>query len=269
MCQHQASNMDRKRVYVASSVLAIVLLVAAMAGAGAGAQTVNQPLGKERPDILGRWQQTLSETDGLLKSGEWQRARGQADRLLDEMITKIEGGAAAAPYLASAAVQRGLAEAGLGNTRDALWDFEMAVALHPQVGKLDLVAYGEAGATLAAYRTERGDPWSDYAVSPGVRPPKKVRAPHLKYPRAKRVACLEEAILVRSIIDSDGILQGPTLLTRGYPVLGFAAMDTLRQWRFKPARLDGRPVPVIHSLVVNYNIVLCRNLAARQARQGE
>lgn len=253
------------RLGFASRFLLHALLAAALGSASAVAQTTTRPLGRERPEVLSRWQQTLTESDAALKAGHWKSVHETADRLLAEMVGRIEGGVSAAPYLASAVVQRGIAQAGLGNLRDALWDLEMAAALHPVAGELELAAYGEAGARLTRYRDERGDPWAGYATEVGE-PPRKVRAPSPRYPRAKRIACLEEAILIRSIIDIDGTLQSPTLLSPDFPVLGFAAMDRLRDWRFKPARLDGRPVAVIHSLLVDYNITLCRNLAAFHSR---
>jgi hypothetical protein len=43
----------------------------------------------------------------------------------------------------------------------------------------------------------------------------------------------------------------------GDPVLFFNTAETLRGWRFTPARLDGEPVPVFYNLTVNYKVMLC------------
>ncbi len=194
--------------------------------------------------------------------------RRRANRLLAEMVERIESGAAAAQYLASASLQRAIAEAGLGNGRDAAWDYDLAVALHPDFAELDLSVYGEGGQRMAGYLELVGTVWGRDRAA-GVEPPRKLRAPRPAYPRAKWVACLEEAIVVQSVIDTDGRLKRPRLLTSGYPVLGFAAMDGLREWRFEPARVGGRPVPVIYNLTVSFNLTLCHNLTAIRARERD
>ncbi len=43
-------------------------------------------------------------------------------------------------------------------------------------------------------------------------------------------------------------------MSEGSAVLGFAVLETLRSWRFKPATLNGQPVPVSFVFTVNFKI---------------
>lgn len=252
-------------------LIGLAALAWALSAPGAAAPRQVQQLGKERPDVVARWRESLQEADEMLSAGEWKQVRKATNRLLGEMCERIERGPSAAVFLATAAVQRAVAEAGLGNARDAAWDWHMAVSLHPDFAALDLTGYGEAGALLARQRQAVAEietvPLGP--LFPDVRPPRRRLAPRPKYPRAKRIACLEEAIVIGGVVDAEGRPQAPRLLTPSYPVLGFAAMDALRAWRYEPARQDGEPVPVAYSLTVNFEIELCTNLAAIRAKARE
>ena len=260
--------MHRSRAFPPIGLVAAAILVVQFQTPASFAQTKVQRLGEERPQVVERWRQTLAEADRLQAAGEWKRVRKMMNRLLTEMSGRIESGDLAANLLAAAAAQRGIAQAGLGNERDALWDWEMAVALDPAFAGLSLDDYGQAGARLGRLRDAA--PHEDIPSPPDavMEPPRRRRSTVPEYPYAKSVACLEEAIQILAIIDRDGLIQRPRLASPDDPVLGFAAMDVLRSWRYKPARLDGRPITVELALKVNFRIPLCRNLMAirEQAR---
>ena len=262
--------MRRIRASFAAAPAVLLALIAAFQSSDTRAQTRLQRLGKDRPQVMERWRQTLEESNRLLAAGEWKRARKAADRLLTEMSGRIESGEAAAVLLAAAAAQRAVAQAGLGNERDASWDWEMAVALNPDFAELALDDYGEGGARLDRIRAAPDD-WDDQ-LPPGapVQPPRKLRSTPPRYPYAKKVACLENAIVIETIIDRDGMLQRPRPASTNDPVLSFAAMDALRDWRFQPARVNGRPIAVVYNLTVNFRLRLCQNpLAIRERARDQ
>ena len=61
-------------------------------------------------------------------------------------------------------------------------------------------------------------------------------------------------MIVEAIIDKDGKVTDVRLL-KGQPFgLSEKAMDSVKQWTFKPATLDGKPVKVFYVLTVNYQI---------------
>ena len=43
-------------------------------------------------------------------------------------------------------------------------------------------------------------------------------------------------------------------LEHGHPLLVNAAREAILQWRYKPTRLNGEPVDVITSIVVNFRL---------------
>ena len=51
--------------------------------------------------------------------------------------------------------------------------------------------------------------------------------------------------------------------------MGFAVMETLRGWRFEPARLDGEPVAAIYNLTTTFALTSCSgDVANRGPRLG-
>jgi protein TonB len=41
---------------------------------------------------------------------------------------------------------------------------------------------------------------------------------------------------------------------RGIPLLDAAAIDAVRQWEYTPTLIDGKPVPVIMTVTVNFRL---------------
>jgi periplasmic protein TonB len=61
---------------------------------------------------------------------------------------------------------------------------------------------------------------------------------------------LRSVILIESIIDRRGRVCATRLL-KGRGPLAESALSALKQWKFEPARQNGRPVPVYFYLAVN------------------
>ncbi|HEY0557164.1 MAG TPA: energy transducer TonB [Thermoanaerobaculia bacterium] len=61
-------------------------------------------------------------------------------------------------------------------------------------------------------------------------------------------------VILETVIDKDGKVTNVRVL-KGQPMgLSESAMDAVKQWTFKPAILDGKPVRVFYILTVNYQI---------------
>jgi protein TonB len=41
---------------------------------------------------------------------------------------------------------------------------------------------------------------------------------------------------------------------RSIPLLDQAAVDAVRQWRYRPARLNGQPLPVVVTITINFSM---------------
>jgi len=53
---------------------------------------------------------------------------------------------------------------------------------------------------------------------------------------------------VEIVVNEQGVVADAKVV-RSVPLLDEAAVDTVRQWRFRPSRVNGQPVPV--RMVVN------------------
>ena len=57
--------------------------------------------------------------------------------------------------------------------------------------------------------------------------------------------------ILEAIIDEHGEVQNVRLLNPVHPCLEESILPAIRQWRFKPGTINGKPVPVIFNLTVN------------------
>ena len=164
---------------------------------------------------------------------------------------------------------RGIARAGEGDRDAALWDWYEAMSLEPKFRTVDLAPYGEPGKTFAEYRLkeafERPEPALRQNLSnPQESPPPGVTAPRCKrcdpptYPEGLRRTCQEGVIVVDVFIERDGRPTFPIVReVPALPVFLLATLETLRDWKFKPAEKEGEPVLVSYVLSVNYKTEGC------------
>ncbi len=72
-----------------------------------------------------------------------------------------------------------------------------------------------------------------------------------QYPEIARVARIQGPVVLRAIIARDGTIRAAEVLS-GHPVLARAALDAVRQWRYRPYSLGGHPVEVDTQITVNF-----------------
>jgi TonB family protein len=91
-------------------------------------------------------------------------------------------------------------------------------------------------------------------VGGDVRPPERVFAPQPAYTEIARKARIQGVVIVQAIIDKQGNVTNVRVL-KGLPMgLQEAAVNAMKQWKFKPATLNGRPVTVYYNLTVNFKL---------------
>jgi protein TonB len=71
------------------------------------------------------------------------------------------------------------------------------------------------------------------------------------YPPAALKVHAEGAVQIEATINKEGTVINPKVL-RGDAVLARAALDAVRQWRYKPYYLDGEPVEIQTQITVNF-----------------
>ena len=95
------------------------------------------------------------------------------------------------------------------------------------------------------------DPSGAVRVGGNVRPPVKlVDVPPVPPELAVR-ANVHGIVIVEVTIDVDGTVKDARVL-RSIPMLDAAALEAVRQWRYEPTTIDGKPVPVIMTVTVTF-----------------
>lgn len=73
------------------------------------------------------------------------------------------------------------------------------------------------------------------------------------YPPLARTARVQGSVVLAALISKDGTIENLRLLS-GHPMLSSAAIDAVKQWRYKPFVLNGDAIEVETQIVVNFNL---------------
>jgi len=125
---------------------------------------------------------------------------------------------------------------------------------------------GESGATLTASAVAPGtnpsaevpashgtSPVSSFPVGGDVRPPRLLKSFAPVYPSLARTQRVSGDVKVDALIDATGqveavkVLTGPLLLQR-------AAVEAVKQWKYTPGVLDGKPTAMHITVVLQFRI---------------
>jgi len=73
-----------------------------------------------------------------------------------------------------------------------------------------------------------------------------------RYPDLLLHIGMQGSAIVECIVDAHGVVQSVTPVSSSHKLFETAAVEAVRQWTFKPGTVDGRPVPTIFRLTVNF-----------------
>ena len=90
-------------------------------------------------------------------------------------------------------------------------------------------------------------------VSQGVSQGLLVKRVQPTYPPLARQARIQGSVILRAQISKDGSIEGLTLVS-GHPMLAPAAIEAVKQWKYKPYLLNGEPVEVDTEVQVNFTL---------------
>jgi protein TonB len=91
-------------------------------------------------------------------------------------------------------------------------------------------------------------------VTGNVVKPEKVNAPPPQYTEIARKARIQGVVIVQAVIDEQGVVTDVEVLKSLPMGLTEAAVDAVKQWTFKPATLNNKPVAVYFNLTVNFQL---------------
>jgi periplasmic protein TonB len=74
-----------------------------------------------------------------------------------------------------------------------------------------------------------------------------------QYPPDAGRARIEGTVVLMAVIDKDGTVKD-LRVESGLPILAQAAIDAVKQWRYKPYMIDGEPVEVDSRITINFTL---------------
>jgi protein TonB len=90
-------------------------------------------------------------------------------------------------------------------------------------------------------------------VSQGVTQGLLIRKIQPAYPPLARQARIQGTVLLQAEISKEGTIENLRLIS-GHPMLAPAAIEAVKQWRYKPYILNGEPVEVETQITVNFTL---------------
>jgi protein TonB len=73
------------------------------------------------------------------------------------------------------------------------------------------------------------------------------------YPPLARSARIQGTVVLQAVISKQGTIENLSVLS-GHPMLVQAALDAVRQWRYRPYILNSEPVEVETQITVNFSL---------------
>ena len=121
-----------------------------------------------------------------------------------------------------------------------------------EAGSLPSAPYGNALPSAPPPKPElKKEPSKPILVGGNVQAAKILHRVNPPYPPLAKQARIQGAVKLEGIIAKDGTIQLLKVIS-GHPLLVPAALDAVKQWRYRPTHLNGEPVEVIAPIVVNF-----------------
>ena len=89
-------------------------------------------------------------------------------------------------------------------------------------------------------------------VSAGVTQGLKIHDVTPQYPQMAKIARVQGSVVLAAEIGKDGTIQNLHVISTASPLLNQAAIDAVRQWKYRPYILNGEPVVVDTTVTVNF-----------------
>ena len=116
----------------------------------------------------------------------------------------------------------------------------------PEVDDLDLWNLPEA--------PPPPEPSGPIYVTGDVTKPAKINEVKPQYTEIARKARIQGVVILQATIDKNGDITDVKVLKGLHMGLSEAAVTAVKQWKFKPATLNGKPVAVYYNLTVNFQL---------------
>jgi protein TonB len=92
------------------------------------------------------------------------------------------------------------------------------------------------------------------ALGGSIKPPIKTYFPQPRYTEEARQAQVQGVVILEAVIDAKGNVSRVKVLKGLAAGLTASATETAKQWKFKPATLEGKPVAVFFVLTISFSL---------------
>jgi len=188
----------------------------------------------------------LRQAEAKLTNGQAAEARHMAITLANTALRDLHGSNARHP-LQRAALIRAYADRALLHYGEAEWYWFMAKTLSTSDTEMTLDGPPPMAPTELHETVQR--------VGGEIKAPALTHRVEPVYPNASRMSRTEKQIIIELIIDAHGFPRQPAVVsTDRDAALEYAAMEAVGQWQFTPGTLDGKVVPVLFDLTINFKL---------------
>jgi protein TonB len=119
------------------------------------------------------------------------------------------------------------------------------------------VAGGSAGGVVGGLPggtgTSRAGSPAPLRLVGGIQPPRKIKDVKPVYPQGALSDQARGSVVIEAVVGVDGKVTDAKVI-QSVPLLDQSALDAVRQWEFLPSRLNGVPVAVIITVIVQFAI---------------
>jgi TonB family protein len=119
-----------------------------------------------------------------------------------------------------------------------------------QKGSLDWTPSSKLKEPMAVGFLDNGE--KIYLPAKVIKPPKAKHSPDPQYPATEKGT--EARVSLHFVVDRQGLVRFPTV--DASPGLGFtkSAVEVVKKWTFKPAKLNGQPVAVLIAVSIHFSL---------------
>ena len=93
-----------------------------------------------------------------------------------------------------------------------------------------------------------------YAPGAGVSEARVVSRVEPRFPPAFTHSVRFAVVKVRCVIGQDGAIHDPEIVTSSFPPFNDSVLSAIRQWKFTPGMMHGRPVDTWFELTVKFEV---------------
>ena len=91
-------------------------------------------------------------------------------------------------------------------------------------------------------------------ITAEVKQPELVKKVEPPYPELARRSKIQGVVILEAVITKEGNVEEVKVLRSLHPMMDQAAVNAVKQWKYKPAMLNGRPVKVYFTVTVNFKL---------------